>query len=60
VGDEHGFALFAYQQDADDLAVTFGGLYVNDALAAASGETVFVDRSAFAEAILGDGENEVR
>ena len=42
----------------DDLADARGGLHIDDALAAAGGEAVILERRALAEAVFGDREDQ--
>src|SRR6185437_13218099 len=59
VADKHGFRFLVHQQDGHYFAVALGGLDVDNTLAAARLQAVFVHSGALAVAVLGDGENQV-
>ena len=55
LADQHELRLFGDLCDAGHFAIAFGGLHVDDALAAAIGQTVFVGRGSLTVAVFGDG-----
>src|SRR5512146_2708932 len=59
VADEHGFRFLIHQQDAHHFAVARSSLDVDNALAAARLQPVFVHLGALAVAVFGDGKNQV-
>src|ERR1700756_5338 len=58
LADQHDLRVLGHLRDAGDFAVTFGGLYVDDAFASAIGKAVFLGGRALAVAVFGDGENQ--
>src|SRR6267142_1102070 len=56
-GDEQDVVALAHLQHADHGAVAAGGLDVADAFAAASSQSILLERRALAEAPLGDGQD---
>src|SRR6185437_9876707 len=59
VADQHGFRFLVHQQDAHHFAVARSSLDVDDALAAARLQAVFVHLGALAVAVFGDGKDQV-
>jgi len=59
LADDHQFAGFIHEHDGCGFSDLRSCLEIADPLGAAGRETVFVDIGALAEAVLGDGEDEV-
>jgi hypothetical protein len=57
--DQHDLLARLDREARDHAAVAFRGVDVGDALAAAVGAAIFVGAGALAEAVLGDGEDEL-
>src|ERR1019366_5754951 len=60
LADHHDLRLLVHQHDGNNLAVTRGRLNVDDALAAARLQTVFIDVRALAVTLLRNREDEAR
>src|ERR1035438_7805945 len=58
LADNHHIRIFLHQQYAHHAAGLVGGLHVDDALAAARGEAVGIERGALAVTVLRDGEEQ--
>src|ERR1700674_998680 len=56
--DQHHLGFLTHLRDADNFAVTFRGLDIDHAFAAAIGQTILVGRSALAVSVLRDGKNQ--
>src|SRR6185437_3454114 len=56
-GDQHQLIIIADGTHADDVTITVGGLDVDDAFAAATNQSVILDRCALAKAVDAGGQH---